>query len=114
MGQNRLERERRTIAAMIEIYCRGRHRQAKGLCAECEQLLAYATGRIDKCPFRENKPACAKCAIHCYKPEMRQKVREVMRYSGPRMLWTHPILSLMHYMDEMKHTRKNKSCGEDK
>ena len=113
MGQSRLDRERRTIASMIEIYCRGRHRRAEGLCAECEQLLAYATQRIDKCRFGENKPTCAKCSTHCYKPEMRQKVREVMRYSGPRMLWTHPILSVMHYMDEMKHARKNKSCGKE-
>jgi predicted amidophosphoribosyltransferase len=114
MGQSRLDRERRTIASMIEIYCRGRHRRARGLCAECEQLLAYATQRIDKCRFGENKPTCAKCTIHCYKPEMRQKVREVMRYSGPRMLWTHPILSVMHYMDERIHARKNKICGKDK
>jgi hypothetical protein len=114
MGKDRMDRERRTIAAMIEIYCRGRHRRAEGLCAECEQLLVYATGRIHKCRFGENKPTCAKCTVHCYKPEMRQKVREVMRYSGPRMLWTHPILSVLHYLDEMKHARKNKSCGEDK
>jgi predicted amidophosphoribosyltransferase len=113
MPQSRLVRERRTVESMIEIYCRGRHRQAKGLCAECEQLLAYATQRIDKCRFGENKPTCAKCAIHCYKPEMREKVRDVMRYAGPRMLWTHPILSLIHYIDEVKNSRKSKNCGKE-
>ena len=77
MRQSRLDRERRTLASMIEIYCHARHQQAVGLCAECEQLLAYAMQRIDKCPFQENKPTCAKCTIHCYKPQMRQQVREV-------------------------------------
>lgn len=114
MGQSRLDRERRTIGAMIEIYCRGRHQAAVGLCSECEKLYAYAMQRIDKCPFQENKPACAKCTIHCYKPQMRQEVREVMRYAGPRMLLYHPILTIMHYMDEMKHSRKNKICDQEK
>jgi hypothetical protein len=114
MTQNRLDRERRTISSMIEIYCRARHHQAVGLCAECEQLFAYAMQRIDKCPFQENKPTCAKCTIHCYKPQMRQQVREVMRYAGPRMLLRHPVMTIMHYIDEMKHARKNKSCRQDK
>ena len=114
MTQNHLDRERRTIASMIEIYCHARHHQAVGLCAECEQMFAYAMQRIDKCPFRENKPTCAKCTIHCYKPQMRQQVREVMRYAGPRMLLRHPVMTIMHYVDEMKHARKNKSGRQDK
>jgi len=112
MGQRRLDRERRTIGFIIEIYCHGRHGQAVGLCTECEQLFNYAMERIDKCPFKENKPACAKCTVHCYQPQMREQVRKVMRYAGPRMLLSHPILTIMHYMDEMKHARKNKSCGQ--
>jgi hypothetical protein len=105
MLQARLERERRTIAAMIELYCHARHRPAAGLCAECEQLLAYAMQRIDKCPFRANKPTCAKCTVHCYKPEMRRQVREVMRYAGPRMILRHPVMAIMHYIDAMHHAR---------
>jgi hypothetical protein len=71
---------------MIELYCR-RHHQAKGsLCDECRELLAYAMQRIEKCPFQADKPTCAKCPIHCYRPAMREKVRQVMRYAGPRMM----------------------------
>jgi hypothetical protein len=113
MAQGRLDREQRTIRAMIDIYCRGVHNRAEGLCAECRQLLDYAIQRIDRCPFKENKPACAKCTVHCYKPEMREEIRKVMRYAGPRMLLSHPILTAMHYIDEMKHARKNKSCGPE-
>jgi predicted amidophosphoribosyltransferase len=111
MGERRLEREKRTIQAMIEIYCRGRHGQSGGLCGECGQLLNYALERIDKCPYRQNKPTCAKCTIHCYKPQMRDQVRAVMRYAGMRMMFHHPVITFLHYMDEMKHARKNQSCG---
>ena len=47
----------------------------------------------------ETKLACAKCPIHCYQPEVREKVKAVMRYAGPRMIWRHPILALRHWLD---------------
>lgn len=92
----RLEEE--TVSKMIEIYCREVHGSSKGkLCPECSDLLAYARKRIEKCPYGEEKPVCSKCKIHCYKPEMREKIRAVMRYSGPKMLIRSPLLTI-HYM----------------
>jgi hypothetical protein len=104
--QARLNREKRTLQVMIELYCRGHHHQADGLCAACEQLFDYAMQRINKCPYQADKPTCAQCPIHCYKPDMRQQVRQVMRYSGPRMLIYHPVLTLRHYLDELTQTRQ--------
>ncbi len=95
----RLDRERRTIGVMIQIYCQHHHNPAAGLCPECQQLAAYAMQRLEKCPFGAGKPTCAKCPIHCYKPAMRQQVRQVMRFSGPRMLLRHPILAVLHTLD---------------
>lgn len=91
---------------MIEIYCRGHHGSAK-LCPDCLDLIAYATERIDKCPFRAHKPVCSLCSIHCYQPSMRQKVRRVMRYAGPRMLVRHPVLTIRHWADRLCSDRKN-------
>jgi hypothetical protein len=51
-----------------------------------------------RCPFGADKPTCANCTIHCYRAEMREQVREVMRYSGPRMMWRHPLLALAHLL----------------
>lgn len=96
----RLARERHTIRVMIGMYCRGNHGRRSGLCDECQELYDYAMQRMDMCPFHEDKPTCAKCPIHCYKPEMRQRVRQVMRYAGPRMLFAHPLLTIQHYIDE--------------
>ena len=99
LGQRlRLNRERRTIAAMIAISCRDHHR-TRGLCAACAALEAYASERLDRCVYGPEKPTCVNCPIHCYKREKREAVREVMRYAGPRMLRRHPILAIMHLLD---------------
>ncbi|USD44104.1 nitrous oxide-stimulated promoter family protein [Vibrio sp. SCSIO 43135] len=94
--------EFKTVSAMVGIYCRDHHSSEKGLCNECQALLEYAEVRLDRCPYGEAKPTCNKCPIHCYKPEPKEQMRQVMRYSGPRMLLPHPILSIRHLLHERK------------
>ena len=94
----RLAREWQTIVAMVGYYCRHHHRTKAALCPECQGLLDYAAVRLERCRFGPEKPVCAKCPVHCYQPARRKQVRAVMRYSGPRMLWRHPILSLRHWL----------------
>lgn len=103
----RQDREKRTVAAMVGIYCRGNcksdARQGKGkgeLCDSCRELLAYAFKRIDCCPMGARKTSCRKCPVHCYRPEMRESIRTVMRYAGPRMMLHHPIMAFRHLWDE--------------
>lgn len=98
----RMRRERKTLQAMIVIYCRDHHGDTDGLCGECSDLRDYAFWRLEKCPFQEEKTTCANCAIHCYTPDRREQVREVMRYAGPRMIWRHPYLAIMHMLDGRK------------
>ena len=94
--QRRMDREARTVEAMIHLYCRDQHDGDGALCDACGALLAYARARLDKCPFRADKPTCARCPVHCYRPDKRAQVRTVMRYAGPRMLLRHPWLALTH------------------
>ncbi len=96
--RRRVARERRTIAAMIAVYCRHHHR-ADGLCEGCAALDAYARQRLDRCVYGSAKPTCAKCPVHCYRREMREAVSRVMRWAGPRMLMRHPVLALAHIVD---------------
>jgi hypothetical protein len=99
MGK-RMDRERRTIDAMVRIYCRDHHGTGRGdICSECTDLRTYAFARLERCRFQDDKPTCANCPVHCYKPDMREKVRAVMRYSGPRMLLRHPYLAIAHLRD---------------
>lgn len=106
----RLKREERTISEMIALFCRhhhaGRPRAASDerLCRECAGLLDYARLRLEKCRYGAGKPTCADCATHCYKPAMREHVREVMRYSGPRMITRHPVLAVSHLVDGRRAT----------
>ncbi len=98
---------------MIEIYCRGTHQSKDSLCLECQQLLQYAMQRVDRCPYGDNKPTCARCPIHCYAPAMRERIRQVMRYSGPRMLLRHPVLTFWHLVDGIAKAANPRSdrCG---
>jgi hypothetical protein len=99
----RIRREKKTVSIMIEMYCRARHDGHKGgLCGRCTRLRDYAFERIDKCPFCLAKPTCNNCPIHCYKPDLRERIRKVMRYSGPRMMGRHPVLALLHKLDGLR------------
>ena len=95
----RIERERKTVEAMIRLFCRDCHGNRQGLCSTCRELLAYAGKRLEACPYGKDKPTCARCPVHCYKTEMREKIRDVMRSSGPRMLWKPPLLAVVHLAD---------------
>ena len=84
---------------MVHIYCKAHHGTQSELCPECTEFVSYAYMRLEKCPFQEKKSTCGKCLIHCYRPDMKEKVKKVMRYSGPRMLLPHPGLALHHVWD---------------
>ena len=92
--------EKKVITEMIALYCAKQHagepRDEQGLCPDCAELAAYACDRSDHCPRMEVKTFCSNCPVHCYKPSMREKIREVMRFSGPRMLWHHPVDAVRH------------------
>ena len=99
----RIGREKKTIDKMVHVYCKGKHcTKGKQLCAECKEFLSYAFMRLDKCPFQEEKSTCGKCLVHCYQPQMREKAKKVMRYSGPRLLLRAPGLALHHAVDGRK------------
>ena len=97
----RMRRELNTIAVMVRMYCYNLHRR-KSLCPECRQLLDYAQNQLSRCPFQGGKTTCALCKVHCYKAGMRVKVRAVMRYAGPRMLFCHPAMAVLHMIDSQR------------
>lgn len=128
------EREQEIVSQMIALYCKGNHsahrsappRERGGetrqvpegaalrergsgerwdLCPECAELEAYAHARSERCPFMEEKTFCSNCTVHCYRPEMRERIRTVMRYAGPRILFHHPVMAIRH-MIESQHERR--------
>ena len=100
------EAEKAMVSLMIKLYCNKIHDTKKELCAEFAELESYARSRSEHCPFMENKTFCSNCKVHCYKPEMREKIREVMRFSGPRMMLYHPCAAMHHVICTMREKKK--------
>ena len=96
--EKKRQKEQRMVEEMIRLYCRKNHPAyiSGKLCSECQELLDYARARSARCPFMKEKTFCVNCKVHCYKSAMRERIRTVMRFSGPRMLLYHPILAIWH------------------
>ena len=88
MKVSRIAHEKKTVELMIRLYCRKKEKN-KTLCTDCEELLRYAHARLDRCPFGEKKGACKEC----------ERMRQVMRFSGPRMLFYAPWQTIRHLLN---------------
>lgn len=86
---------------MIRIYCRLKH-ICKVLCDECLYLDNYTENKLSKCPIQEEKPTCNNCRLHCYQISEKEKIKEIMQFSGLKMIFNHQYLSAMHIMDRRK------------
>ncbi|MFC2145281.1 nitrous oxide-stimulated promoter family protein [Actinomycetota bacterium] len=98
---NRINLEKITVEKMIILFC-SKHHNGTPPCDECVELIDYSRLKLDRCTFGQSKPACSKCTVHCYKPLMREKIREVMRYSGPRLIYHHPVISIVYMINKIR------------
>lgn len=96
---SRLDREINTLKVMIQMYCEGKKIRPD----EATALTAYTVNQAANCRYGDTKPECEKCKTHCYKPEMREKIKKVMKWSGPRMIYRHPIMLIYHMVDMIRY-----------
>ena len=100
----------RLIGKFVEVYCTGKHWETekkpfllpvdlgeRRMCPECTIFMAYAIAKRMKCPLEAEKPSCKKCRIHCYAKTEREKVREIMAYSGRKLMMRGRLDYLWHY-----------------
>lgn len=129
---DRIADEKKVVTLMIRMYCRRHRRQqghngknsqtsqtsrttdtdqtartdarqnTRQICPECAALLDYALRRLDSCRFGNGKPSCRKCHVHCYRADMRERIRTVMRWAGPRMIFHHPLAATKHLLRELR------------
>jgi hypothetical protein len=98
------------LVNFVRIYCDAKHgerhemkeaREMSGrktiLCLECTELVEYAMEKLRRCPLSP-KPSCKKCHIHCYGKEQRARIREIMAFSGRRMILRGRLDYLCHYL----------------
>ena len=108
-AEDKRKREKEVVELMISVYCRKNHAEAfkdGGLCAECSSLREYARSRSDRCPFMETKTFCSNCRVHCYSPDMRQQIKKVMRFSGPRRIIYHPVMAVRHLIESKREKKR--------
>lgn len=94
---SKIEKEKRIVTLMISLYCRKKEGNRE-LCADCRKLIEYSVKRLEHCRFGNGKSSCRKCKVHCYSASMRARIRDVMRFSGPRMLLYEPMEALRHFL----------------
>lgn len=100
----------RLIGKFVEVYCIGKHggldKQPfslpenlgeRRMCAECARFMAYAVARRLKCPLEAEKPSCKHCRIHCYAKPQLAKVKEIMEYSGKKLMMGGRLDYIWHY-----------------
>ena len=97
-----LEQEQATIASMTRLFCRAKHDTREGLCADCQELLDYAQERVARCMFLPEKPVCGRCPVHCYQAPYQERIREVMRFAGPRLIFNDPVAVVRHFRMMMR------------
>lgn len=119
MEKSEIEKEAYIVDEMIALYCKKNHKAANpDLCPDCAELIEYCHYRLSLCPFGEKKTFCSNCRIHCYDKKHRGRIRAVMRFSGPRMLFHHPVLAVEHVLEtkrekrRIKRNEKRKQTGE--
>jgi hypothetical protein len=105
-GNKLLVREKKSVAYMVEIFCKEHHQTDGGLCAECAKTKRCIFVRLENCPFQEKKTACGRCDLQCYPPVLKEKVWTVLSYAGPKMALSHPILACYHLWDARRKPHK--------
>ena len=109
----RQQKDLRILISFVALFCRSRHGGLRSVplepevaplsgkpqlfCPECVDLVGYAAKRLNNCPLKP-KPSCKKCHVHCYRPDYRQKIREIMAWSGKRLLLRGRLDLLFHYL----------------
>lgn len=95
-----VEREKELLMIMISIYEKGHHQ-------DLSELKEYALKRIECCPRKEEKSFCSSCPVHCYQKKFRSQIKEVMKYSGKRMIFKYPVITIKHLINTVKYSIKS-------
>ena len=109
---SRQDKELKLMIRFTDLFCSSHHRTFRSesagtgvtgeagstgqLCPECADLVRYAAARLRHCPLKP-KPSCKNCPVHCYRPDYRQKIREIMAWSGKRLILRGRLDLIVHY-----------------
>jgi hypothetical protein len=95
MGIFKLDQEK-LVKEMILLYCNKNHNTKNELCESCSELFGYVQKRLKYCPYGDKKPVCFNCKIHCYRKEYKDRIKDVMKFSGPKIMFHNPIAGIKY------------------
>ena len=120
----------RVLGKFVACYCKHHHREAprerfamsgidlggtnlgkRKVCAECRRLLAHAVTKRARCPL-DPKPSCRLCTEHCYAPVFRERIREVMKFSGRHLVMRGQVHLLLHFLERPPKEPPAKVCRD--
>lgn len=92
----RIEKEKEIVGLMIKLYCIKHHMDADSPCHQCLEILEYAKKQLNGCKHGDSKGFCSKCTAPCYRQDMRARIKEIMKFSGPRLILYEPYEFVKH------------------
>ena len=100
----RIRRDLRTLQAMGSIYCKAHHadapKDAAGMCEQCAETIRFTHERAAACPY-DHEGNCKDCAIKCNRGDQQRRIQSIMKYSAPRMLVRHPLMTLEYALKKL-------------
>lgn len=108
--EKKREKERKAMELILSVYEKG-HQEERD---DIEKLRQYSMERINKCPKMATKTYCSNCEIHCYRQEYRDKIKKVMRYSGPRLFLKKPLWVVDHMVQGLVKKWREKESRKEK
>lgn len=103
-----IQREKTMVDAMILIYCNDHHGNSTKPCLRCFELGVYAKSRLKNCQYQSKKPVCGRCGLTCYNVQNKDYAESIFNYAGPRMMFQHPKLGLLHFIDAFRNNKQLK------
>lgn len=107
MENTHVDKDRQTLEAIGRIFCSAHHNEARdseGLCPSCRATIDATLERAAACPYG-HETNCEDCRVHCQRGEAQARIREIMRYSAPRMAVRHPLMT-MEYLRKKRKGRQ--------
>ncbi len=104
---SKIDKEKRTLKFMINLYCEKKHKLGIEDCSNCKELYDYAANRLDGCRYGENKTSCKSCIVHCFSNEKREEIKKIMRFSGPRIIFYRPYYYISYILKPKEFKSEN-------
>lgn len=106
--ETKREREKKMISQMIALYCHRNHHTRGAPLSRVRGAERLRPRPLRALPVHGDEDLLRQLPRARYKPDMREKIRAVMRFSGPRMIFYHPVAAIRHVVETKREKKRLK------